>query len=356
MRDTLPGIVFALALVGLAGLAVADLTVTLSSQRSGFDYGGLYASDEHVVYAKSVVMRPGDRLSIAPNVAGGWPLLTGYDFYVVNGGDRYALLDGNATRATYVEVKGMTTQGCCPNHRVVWDRVGDELSQRAPREAVATGPGIDVDMRELEMSLLDHPDRMDLVWVFQYGPNVTAPQNEEERRALEARIEPTLDGSFVFHPAFGPGHPTVYSAGAVAAKPYLLLGLSALAVLGAGSAILWGVRMRRARFDPEGPGTESLLRLYDAAGDYLASLRDLMIGSLLVVLGVALHVALLGEPQPMYTLMKASGLGGQLWPLLSISLALLYGAVITVWAYAGWSVQRALRRWRKRGTAQALEV
>ena len=352
-----PGILFLLSVLALCGLAVADLAYVSDAHRSGYDHGGFHANAERAVLAQSVVMEPGDRLVLQPNLLrGGWPTFERYAFYVVPGGDRFALLDGEAPRATYLRIDGMRTQACCSHGWVHWDRPDDEWARREGAPPVAAGPGRDVTQRELEMAGADQPERIDLVWLLDYGPNATRPRDAAEERAFAARMGAELDGTTPFHPAMRPAYPTVYEAEALSRHPLMEGTMAALALVAAGSAVAWTLRLRRARVDGEGPGTESLLRLYDSAGAYLSSLRDLLLASLVVTLGVALHVAILGEPEVMYDLLGFAGIGEGTRLALHLALGALYAVTVAVWAYAVWSVHRALRRWRRRRATPPLDL
>lgn len=348
MRDNAPGLLFVTSMVALVSLAVVDLTVVASGSETGYDYGSVHATAERAILSRSVEMRPGDRLLVSPNLGGGWPTIARYDFYVVNGGDVFALLDGNATQETYVQVANMSAQGCCPNERVVWDRPDDAFARREGAPVPQTGPGIVIDERELILGAVDQPGRVSLVWVLSYGPNVTVPAEERARRQFESRLEDELTVRIAFQPAFDPAMPTVYSAASVRAHPWLLWAMAASALVAAGSAIAWTLRLRRARIDEPVPGAESLLRLYDAAGVYLATLRDLLLGSLLIVAAVAFHVALSGEPAPVFSLIRFAGVGHMAETSMKASLVILYAAVAVVWTYAAWHAHTALRRWQRR--------
>jgi len=342
------GVAFVIAIVALAGLAIGDLAISSGLNRSGHDYGGIYSNEERAVFAQSVVMTPGDRLAISPNLAGGWPTVARYDFYIVNGADRFTLLDGQEPRVTYVKQLNTSLQGCCPNPWLAWDRPDDAFAHRQGATVVPTGPGLDPDFRAFETSLLDQPERIDLVWVLYYGDNVTQPSTPEERRVFESRLDEKMRSMSLGSPPVAPAYPTVYDASVVILHPLLTWTMAALALGATASLLWWALTLRKARFEPDGATTESLLRLYDAAGAYLASLRDILLGSLLVLMAVALHVALIGEPGAAYHLLKFADIGVGATRALSLALGMAYASVISVWVYAIWTVHRALTRWRLR--------
>lgn len=352
-----PGAIFLLAVLALGGLAIAHLGTLATSSRTGYDFGGFYIDDERAVYALSVAMRPGDRLLVRPELLGMFePRLSTYEFYVVKGGDRYALLDGNGTSPVYLHVGNLTTRACCAHGDVTFDRPDDEAWRREGREPVQTGPGVHVEMRELELSVLDVPERIDLVWVFAYAEGFAPPENETQRRGLASQFETTLRAGDI-----GPAShqmPTVLGAAAVRVQPALYGLMAACAAGAAGAAVAWMLRLRTAGrgLDEAKGGTEGLLRLFGVAGAYLASLRDLLVASLVVTALVALHVALLGEPGPTLDLAERAGIAPGLRTVFHATLAILYAVVLAGWLYALWQVQRALSRWRRRSAAPPLDL
>lgn len=352
-----PGAVFLLALLALGGLALAQVGNLAASSRNGYDLGGFYVGEERAVYAMSVVMRPGDRLVVHPEHLGLFePRLGAYEFYVVKGGDRYALLDGNETSPVYLHVGNLTTRACCAHGVVTFDRPDDEAWRREGRAPVETGPGIDVDMRELELSVLDAPERVDLVWVFAYADGFSPPEDETGRRRLAGQFDTSLRAGGVGSPQRD--FPTVFAGSAVRLQPVLFALMAASAAVAAGAAVAWMRRLRRAGREMEDAagGTEGLLRLFGAAGAYLASLRDLLVASLVVTALVALHVALLGEPGPLLQLGERAGIAPGVRALFNATLAILYAVVLAGWLYALWQVQRALSRWRARSAAPPLDL
>lgn len=348
------GMLFVAAVVLLAGLALADHTLLSQSSRSGFDLGGAYANADRAVLARSVVMAPGDHLVVGANLAGGWPTFATYELHVVPGGDRFALLEGREPRATYAVVRGMSAQGCCPQGDLVLVRPDDALAHRAPRVAQEGGT-TEAEFRAMEEAMLDQPDRVDLVWVMAYSERATRPTTPEEAREVAQELE-MAQRRLAFQPTMDPGYPTVYEGYAADAHAALAWAMAALALAAAGSALAWAYGLRRGRVESDGPGSESLLRLYDAAGAWLATLRDLLLGSLVVLLAVALHVALAGEPAIVLQLAERARMGLAGMAALQVALMLAYAAVVVAWAYAVWSAHRALRRWRARRALPPLDL
>lgn len=351
----LPGLLFVAAAAALAGLTLGHLTLVTDMSRTGYDHGGFELGPERAVYAESVVMHPGDRLVVRPDrLATPFTTFSSYDFYVVKGGDRYRLLDENATQPVYAQVTGISTGSCCANGWVVFDRPDDETYYRPPRPPVETGPGIEVDMRELVLSGTDQPERIDLVWVFHYREGVAPPEDPQETRRLASRLAAEMRGPF------GPQSPTVYQATAVALTPWTYAGMAIAALVAAGAAVAWALRLRRGGVpaaDPAATPAEELLRLHGAAGAYLASLRDLLVGMLVVTLLVALHVSLAGEPEEALAVAERAQMGMGLLGLVLAALAVLYAVAAAAWALTFWHVVRALRRWRRRSaSAPALDL
>lgn len=343
-----PGGVFLIAVVLLGALGATTLSLTGNGSRTGYDYGDFHAAEDRAIFAKSVVMRPGDRLVVHPNLMGsGYPTLSEYDFYAVPGGERFDLLDGNATSTVYAQVQNMTTQSCCPNDWVVFDRPADDAWRREGRELAPAGPSSPT--RERYLAALDQPERVDLVWVFRYGQGVEVPENAAQRRAFESRLELALRpiGSFSgYHST-----PTVYQEHVVVLQPYLYGAMVLASLVGAGAAAAWAVRLRRSEAATQvsrGGGTEPLLRLYHVAGTYILSLRDLLLASLVVVLLVAFHVAIQAESHSTLFLAERAGLAEGWRDAFALTLALLYVSVISAWLLTLWHVQRALIRWRRR--------
>lgn len=347
------GILFAASVILLGALAIVDHTMLGQSSRSGFDHGGSYANAERAVLARSVVMQPGDRLVVAANVGVGFPTFSKYDLLVVPGGDRFAILEGREPRAVYAAVRGMDTQSCCPQGDLVFVRPDDALAHRAPRipEEGGTTPE---EFLAMEQAALDQPDRVDLVWVFSYSERATRPSTPQEQQAVAQELErpPGLGLS----PMLQPGYPTVFQAHVAASHAALTWAMAALAILAAASTLFWGIALRAGRVESEGTGAESLLRLYDAAGLWLAALRDLLLGSLLALLAVALHVALIGEPGISYVMADRAQMAQAPARALKLALMLAYSALVVAWAYAVWTAHRALRNWRARRAASPPEL
>lgn len=334
-----------LALAGIGGLALLS-----SNMRIGHDHGTLDVTPEHVVYAKSVRMSEGDRLLVRPELMGApFSVLGNYTFYVVGGGDRYVFVDGGAPSTSYATASGLRTSSCCAH--------GDVVYQRADAPAAWSGstPDFppDADERMLVEAGVADPAYVDLVWVFEYRPGYPPPSDEASRAALD-RI---LEEHFRQVEFAGPFRemPVVVSAAGLRAVPVVLGTMFVAAVAAGVSAIFWVHRLGRATV-PETAGTEAWLRLYDAAGTYLTSVRDLLVASLVVAVLVALHVALQGEPGPLVELAQRAGVATGLTKAVGLAVAFLYLVVVTGWAVTLWRVQRALLAWRRRADAPPLET
>lgn len=352
-----PGVVFVGSLVVLGLLTLGDLAFLSGSERSGYDIGEFTSTESRAIYAKSVVALPGDRLVVRPDLGlGASPRYSSAEFYIVPGGDRYALLDGEAPRSTYAHVPDIATNACCAHDWMSWTRPDDELAHRAPREPIETGPGIEVDMRELVLSIADHPDRVDLVWVLTPNPAAKQPATPEERRAADSQTEQALGARFSFHPAFAQAYPTVFPAAFVTWHPVLFVSMGLAAATAAGAAVAWVVQLRRRTLREPAPGAEGLLQLHASAGQFLASLRGLLVGSFVALLLVALHVALLGEPDALYQLAGVAGIAAGPRLFLGATVAALYVAVAAAWALTLWHVHRLLARWRRRAATAPLEL
>lgn len=340
MRKPSSGLVFVLALASLGALAVADYFLVASSTRSGHGLRGLEAGPERAVLAWSVVMHPGERLLVLPEVYAS-PLYFGsYDFYVVGADGRFALGQGREPSVVYVSETGLQAGSCCARGFVVFDRPDDAPSSSAgsstsPADAPAD-PGVPMAWTV---------PRVDVVWVFRYREGLEVPEEDLERQGFAQMLEASLYGPF----GRSVGDvPTVFEERIVTWRPFLYAGMVASALAAAGAALAWVLRLRREVPPEAGLGAESLLRLYRAAGAFLATVRDLLVGSLMAALLVALHVARTGDPLDLLLTAELAGLArGWHAPLLG-ALGLLYAVVLVAWVHALWRVQRALRRWRRR--------
>lgn len=320
------GLVFVAAVLALVATAVADVGVAARGSETGFDYGGTYAAPERAVHAKSVEMRPGDRLVLRPNLAAAPGTIVRYDFHVVNGADRFLLLDGEEPRATYLSIRNMSPYSCCPQGYVHWDRPDDELARRAPRPHLATGPGIEVDMRELETSALDQPERIDLVWVLHYTPNVTVPEDERERRSFESRLESEVSRGHGAAVAFDAAQPTVLAAHVLSWHPIASSLIITFAIVAAFAALAWSVGMVGLR-----------------PADAPRRLRDALLGAGVVAPAIALHVAIEGGMGQILTILRLAGVGVATSRAAGSALILAYAALSVAWAHAlyrAWAASR----------------
>ncbi|MFA5861913.1 MAG: hypothetical protein WDA16_09500 [Candidatus Thermoplasmatota archaeon] len=352
-----PGVVFVVAVVALAGLAIADLTYATSHMSAGYS-GGFRSNEARAVLVRSVEVHPGDRLLVMQNIGGdAWPSgLRSYDFLILPGGDGLQLLNGTPPRAIYYERDNMTSQSCCPDGWVAWDRPDDALAHRAPRPAFEFTPGVAVNDTEMALAVYDQPERIDLVWLYHWAPDAKQPATPEDRARFDSAREISASARLGFQVQFDPGYPTVLASTVPRAHPAFFAAMVTCALVASGAVIAWGLRLRRAHVEPEAIGTEALLRLHDTAGAYLTATRDILLGSLVVVLGVSLHVALIGEPGWLYTLLeRASDVG--LWSkVLTLALCVLYAGVVVVWLDAVWRVHRALKRWRARRATETFSL
>ena len=339
-----PGKAFVAAAVILVASGLGGLTLLGSGMRIGSDFGSLDVTDEHVVYAKAVRMQEGDRLLVRPELmAAPISVFTNYSFAVVPGGGRFAYVDGTTPSTVHARADGMTTWSCCSQGEIVYTRE-DAPGPSPPRAEI---PRNATERQIGELALAD-PAYVDLVWVFEYREGFAPPTDPKERRVFEAMLEENFR-----HAEFGTPYramPVVAEASTLSAAPLLLAVMVAAAVATAVAAALWVRGLARTE-PPQGDGAEGWLRLYDAAGTYLSSVRDLLVASLVVACLVALHVAVEGEPGPLLDIAARLDAGAGLRTALGVAVAALYAVVLAGWAVALWRVQRALNAWRRRGAA-----
>lgn len=344
-----PGLAFLLAVALLVGTTEAAFRLAGASTDAWGDASSFRANEERAVLVKNVRMTPGDRLVVRPDLPDpGVPTFAGYEMFVVDGGGSSALLEGRAPRTVYAHVGNLSARSCCTSPWLVWERPDDAHARRPSSVVWRSTP------EEETRTRLSQPDRIDVVWVLRYAPDAALPQTPEAWKDFEARMEARMLQPQPFDPVFQMGVPIVVQERAARLQPYLYAAMAASALAAAGAAAAWLWRLRRADAPLGDAGSEPLLRLYDAAGAHLASLRDLLVGSFAVALAVAFHASLHHDVTLVHVL-DAAGIATGALRALEASLALLYGVVLLGWAYAVWRVQRALSRWRRRRAAPPLE-
>lgn len=353
-----PGLIFFGCVVGIAALALTDITMAQASLTRSVSSGPFQSNTERAVFTATTNIPVGSRLTMDPELAGdAWPSgLTSYDFRIVPGGDGALAINGTPPRAVYLEIKNISSQTCCPIGFIAWTRPDDALAHRTASVPPETGPGVSVNMTQLAFAAHDRPEAIDFVWEYHWKPGAKQPNTPEERATFDEAREASLGHRIAYKVEFDPGHPTVFSPTVIRWHPVIFDMMAFFSVVASGAAIAWAMQLRQAQQGAHHPGTEELLRLYESAGTYLRSTRDLLIGSLIVVMGVSLNVLLLGEVSSVYTLLANAKITGNSWRILSAALTLLYMSIAVVWVFAVWRVSRALRSWRARRTVAPLDL
>lgn len=317
------GRVFAVAAVVLVLAGATGLQVLAASSRIGYDYGGLEIVGSRAVYAKAVVMEEGDRLIVRPELfAGPHGLGSDFDFYIVEGGGRAAFVEGREPARVFARYENVSATGCCTLGHVTYDR------RDGPQDPPATG--------------VQDPRYVDLVWLFAL-PNASSLDEELLERSLDAATS-------------GPAYralPVVVGRVAVFTLPVTLFVMAIAAATGGIAAIAWARTVLRAPL-PIANGAEAWLRLYDAAGTYLRSVRDLLVAGLLVAFVVAVHIATVSYPA-LFAAARDEVTGTMMFAF-NLATWSLYGAVLAGIVVTLVRVQRALIAWRKRSSLAALEI